>query len=162
MRRLVPPMLAVSLVGLWLLLNDTLAPGQIGLGVVLAVAFALGVARMRPLQPKVGRLPLAIKLMFVVLFDIVRSNIGVGRVILGLVRDHQVKSGFLDVPLDLRDPHGLAVLAMIVTSTPGTVWVELSGDGGTLRLHVLDLQDEAGWIRTIKQRYERPLQEIFE
>jgi len=158
----IPPMLAIALIGLWLLLNDTLEPAQIVLGGVLAVLFTLGIARMRPLQPRVRRLPLAIKLIFVVLMDIVRSNIAVGRVILGLVRDHEVKSGFLDIPMQLRDPHGLAVLSMIVTSTPGTVWVELSPDGGTLRLHVLDLQDEAGWIRLIKQRYERPLLEIFE
>ncbi len=162
MRRSIPPMLAIVLVCLWLLLNDTLEPAQIVLGGVLAILFTLGSAQMRPLQPKVRRLPLALKLIFVVLFDIVRSNVGVGRVILGLVRDHQVKSGFLDIPMELRDPHGLAVLAMIVTSTPGTVWVELSPDGGTLRLHVLDLQDEAAWIRLIKQRYERPLMEIFE
>ncbi|HEX9772068.1 MAG TPA: Na+/H+ antiporter subunit E, partial [Steroidobacteraceae bacterium] len=90
------------------------------------------------------------------------SNIGVGRIILGLVRERQVRSGFLAIPLDLRDPHGLAVLAMILTSTPGTIWVDLSPDGGTLTLHILDLRDEAEWIRTIKHRYERPLMEIFE
>ncbi|HWK75652.1 MAG TPA: Na+/H+ antiporter subunit E [Povalibacter sp.] len=162
MKQAIPPMLAIALTCLWLLLNDTLEPAHIVLGGVLAVLFTLGIAQMRPLQPKVRRLPLAIKLIFVVLIDIVRSNIAVGRVILGLVRDHEVKPGFLDIPMQLRDPHGLAVLSMIVTSTPGTVWVALSPDGGTLRLHVLDLQDEAGWIRLIKQRYERPLLEIFE
>jgi multicomponent K+:H+ antiporter subunit E len=73
-----------------------------------------------------------------------------------------VKSGFLDVPLDLRDAHGLAVLAAIVTSTPGTVWVDLARDGSTLTLHVLDLRDEAAMIRTIKRRYESALLEIFE
>jgi multicomponent K+:H+ antiporter subunit E len=31
-----------------------------------------------------------------------------------------------------------------------------------LMIHVLDLVDEAEWIRTIKQRYERHLLEIFE
>ena len=69
--------------------------------------------------------------------------------------DAQVRSGFLEIPLDLRDDHGLAVLACIVTSTPGTVWAGLSPDRATLTLHVLDLRDEDAWIRTIKQRYER-------
>ena len=48
----------------------------------------------------------------------------------------------MQIPLDLQDAHGLAVLACIVTSTPGTVWVGLSPDGATLTLHVLDLDDE--------------------
>lgn len=157
-----PFMLIIALLGLWLLLNDTLEPGHIALGAVLAVLFALSVGRMRPLQARLRRLPLVIKLMFTVLLDIVRSNIGVARVILGLVRDHDVRSGFVRIPLDMRDPHGLAGLAMIVTSTPGTVWVELTPDGSTLTLHVLDLKDETALIRMIKQRYERPLREIFE
>ncbi len=54
------------------------------------------------------------------------------------------------------------MLACIVTSTPGTVWAGLSPDGATLTLHVLDLQDEDEWIRTIKRRYESRLMEIFQ
>jgi multicomponent K+:H+ antiporter subunit E len=54
------------------------------------------------------------------------------------------------------------MLAMILTATPGTVWVDLSTDSSELTLHVLDLKDETQWVRTIKQRYERPLMEIFE
>jgi multicomponent K+:H+ antiporter subunit E len=82
--------------------------------------------------------------------------------VLGLTHGREVSSGFLDIPLDMRDPHGLAVLAMIVTATPGTVLSGLADDSSMLRLHVLDLQDPEAWIRTIKQRYERPLREIFE
>jgi multicomponent K+:H+ antiporter subunit E len=101
-------------------------------------------------------------LLFRVLLDIVKSNIAVGRIVLGLTHGREVKSGFLDIPLEMRDPHGLAVLAMIVTATPGTVWAGLAEDSSVVRLHVLDLQDPDAWIRTIKQRYEGPLREIFE
>jgi multicomponent K+:H+ antiporter subunit E len=97
-----------------------------------------------------------------VFVDIVRSNVSVARIIFGLTHGRQITSGFVDIPLDMRDPHGLAVLAAIVTSTPGTVWANLSIDGTTLTLHVLDLKDEAAWITTIKQRYERLLMEIFD
>ena len=75
-------------------------------------------------------------------WDIVRSNFAVARIVLGLVGTRQVRSGFVQIPLDLREDHGLAVLACIVTSTPGTVWAGLSPDGATLTLHVLDLQDQ--------------------
>jgi multicomponent K+:H+ antiporter subunit E len=83
-------------------------------------------------------------------------------IVLGLVRDRRICSGFVDIPLELRDPHGLAVLAMIVTATPGTVWAGLSPDGATLTLHMLDIRDEQEWIRWFKDRYERRLMEIFE
>jgi len=162
MRRL-PILLVGGLLAMWLLLNGTLAPVQIVVGTVLAVSLVLVFRAARPVQPRLRRPQIAMRLFAHVLLDIVRSNFAVARVILGFVRDRKVSSGFVKVPLDLRDPHGLAVLAAIVTSTPGTVWADLARDGSTLTLHVLDLQDdEAAWVRTIKQRYERALMEIFE
>ena len=54
------------------------------------------------------------------------------------------------------------MLAIILTSTPGTLWVEYEASTGRLLLHVLDLVDEEVWIRLIKDRYECRLMEIFE
>ena len=67
----------------------------------------------------------------------------------------------MDIPLELRDPYGLATLACIITSTPGTVWVDFNETSGILTIHVLDLIDTTEWVRTIKGRYEGPLLEIF-
>ena len=156
------PVLAGVLVLMWLVLNDTLAPAQVLLGVVLALALGRWAARMRPLWPRLRHPHLAVGLLWVVFVDIVRSNIAVGRIVLGLVHRRSIHSGFLDIPLELRDPHGLAVLATIITSTPGTVWVGHDSERRTLTLHILDLEDEAAWIRLIKDRYERPLIRIFQ
>ena len=71
-------------------------------------------------------------------------------------------SDFVAIPLDLRDPTGLAVLACIVTSTPGTAWVEYDPQSGVLLIHVLDLVDKDEWVALIKNRYEALLREIFE
>lgn len=157
-----PILLMIGLLAIWLVLQDTLALPQIALGILLSVGATLAFRAARPVQPRLRKPLVALRLVSRVLLDIVRSNIAVARIILGLVRHRKVRSGFLQVPLDLRDPHGVAVLAAIITSTPGTVWVELARDGRMLTLHVLDLQDEQQWVYTIKQRYERPLREIFE
>ena len=66
------------------------------------------------------------------------------------------------VPLELRDAHALAALAVITTVMPGTVWSELAPDRSALLLHVFDLADEAAFIAHFKARYEQPLKEIFE
>ncbi len=161
MRR-IPPVLTCVLVVIWLLLNNSLSLAHILLGIVIAVLLMLAAAQLRPVHPRLSQLWVAVPLIVMVLIDIVRSNIGVARIVLGLVRDRKVHSGFIDIPLALRDPHALSILAAIVTSTPGTAWAGLSADGGTLKLHVLDLKDESEWIRTIKERYERPLMRIFE
>jgi multicomponent K+:H+ antiporter subunit E len=158
----VPPLLTILLLAIWLTVSGGLSAGQIALGAVLSVLLVLGIAQLRPVRPRPRRLYLAIPLAATVLLDILRSNLGVARVVLGLVRKRPVRSGFLDIPLQLADPHGLTILAVIVTSTPGTAWAGLSADGRTLTLHVLDLHDEQATIELIKQRYEQPLRRIFE
>lgn len=156
------PVLVLALTAMWLVANDTLSPGQVVLGMLVATALAWWASKMRPLRPRIRRPWLAVALLVTVFVDIVRSNIGVGRIILGLSGKREIRTGFLEIPLELDDPHGLAVLATIITSTPGTVWVEHSAERRRLVLHVLDLRDEQEWIRTIKQRYERPLIRIFQ
>ena len=132
------------------------------LGAVLSVVFVLAVAQLRPVRPSVHRLYLAMPLVGIVLVDILRSNFSVAAIVLGLARRSQVHSGFLHIPLELRDPHGLTLLAVMVTSTPGTSWAGVSADGATLTLHVLDLKDEEEMIQFIKRRYEQPLLRIFQ
>lgn len=160
--RRVSPVLVAVLAVIWLLLNEALSLGQLLLGIALSMLLVWFGANLRPVRASLHRVDRAAGLFFVVFWDIVRSNFAVARIVLGLVGKRRVRSGFLQVPLDLRDDHGLAALACIVTSTPGTVWAGLSPDRSTLTLHVLDLRDEAEWVRTIKQRYERRLMEIFE
>jgi multicomponent K+:H+ antiporter subunit E len=157
----VSPTVVVYLTVLWLVLQQTITPEQVVLGVVLAILLAWASSKLRPVRAPLRRLDLATALILVVLVEIVRSNIAVARVVLNLVR-HEVRSGFVQIPLELRDPHGLAALAAIVTATPGTVWAGLSADGKILTLHILDIEDEQKWIRYIKDRFERPLLRIFE
>lgn len=157
-----PPVLIAVLAGMWLLLNQSVAPGQVVLGVILAMTLAWASVVLRPVQPKLSRAHLAIVLLVRALKDIARSNVNVARIVLGLVRRRDIRSGFVDIPLRLKDPHGLAVLAGIVTATPGTVWAGLDLSTNTLTLHVLDLTSEAEWIEWIKNRYEGLLIGIFE
>ena len=93
--------------------------------------------------------------------DVVRSNFEVARAVL-TQRAADITSAFVRVPLDIRDPNALAVLAAIVAATPGTAWAELSLDRRVLLIHVLAVSDEAQFIASVQQRYERYLKEIFE
>ena len=92
--------------------------------------------------------------------EIVRSAIAVSRLIILPKRDG-LNSRFMRIPLDLRNPYGLALLSCLINSTPGTVWVELTPERNELVLHVFDLHSEEWWIDTIKTRYEKPIIEIF-
>jgi multicomponent K+:H+ antiporter subunit E len=154
------PLLSLALLLLWLLLNQSISAGHVILGSVIAVLASWGMAALRPEKPRIRRLGAALRLLSMVLADILRSNLAVGRIIVRS-REPGVNAGFMTIPLDLRSRQGLAVLSIIITSTPGTIWVNYDAAKGTLLLHVLDLVDETVWVRTIKDRYERLLMEIF-
>ncbi len=161
MKRWLPfPLLSLALLGTWLALNQSLATGQVILGALVALGGGLALAMLQAPRNRIRR-PLAIaELAWLVLVDIVRSNIAVAQIVLHPGHRRQT-SGFLEIPLELRDPGGLAVLACIITATPGTAWARYDSRRSILTIHILDLVDEEAWIRTIKGRYERRLREIF-
>jgi multicomponent K+:H+ antiporter subunit E len=162
MTRLLPfPLLSAGLLALWLLLNQSLAPGQVLIGIAAALVGGWALTALAPPKARVRRIPILLRLAGLVVADIVRSNIAVARLILTPHR-REITSGFVDIPLTLRDPYGLAMLASIITATPGTVWVNFDAASGTLTIHVLDLVEEQQWIATVKGRYEQCLLEIFE
>lgn len=162
MRRWLPyPLFALALLAMWLLLYQSLAPGHVVLAAGLAVGGVLSVAALELPWARLRRPRALLKLLLLVFHDIVRSNIAVARIIIG-PRPVGLTSGFMEIPLEMRSPYGLAALATIITATPGTLWVDYSSHRSVLTIHVLDLVDENAWIETIKRRYERLLMEIFE
>ena len=155
--------LFLLLIALWLVLNESLAPGHLLLGAALALAASAVYRRLRSGHPapRARRPWTAVRLAFTVAADIVASNFAVGRIDLGLRRAGRT-AGFLPIQLALRHPAGLATLACIVTATPGTSWVRYDREQGLLTLHVLDLVEPEATADHFRQRYEKPLMEIFE
>ena len=159
--RLLPyPLLSAMLALVWMVLNQSMSAGTILLGAVLGVVLARAYGVLQPPKARPRKPWTALRLFGRVVVDITRSNLAVARLILAGKRE--VNSGFVAIPLVLTDRHGLAVLACIITSTPGTVWVSYDARASVLLIHVLDLVNEDTWIATIQRRYESLLLEIFE
>ena len=162
MKRLFPaPILSLAIMALWLLLNRSLAASDVLLGLVVAFAAPALSAPLRPTPVRIRRPATIVRLVFAVMRDVVASNIHVAWLILAS-RKQGPRAAFVAIPLELRDPNGLAALALITTVVPGTVWSEFSLEGDMLLLHVFDVEDTATFIAHYKDRYERPLREIFE
>ena len=163
MTRLIPyPLFSLCLAAIWLLISATLAPAHIVLGLALGIVGGLILARLQPPAGRVGLRAAALAaLLWLFFVDVVRSNIAVLRIVLHpAIRGRT--SGFLSLPLELRHPGGLAILACIITATPGTSWARYDAAGNVLTIHMLDLVDEQAWIAQFKDRYERRLMEMFQ
>jgi len=153
------PIHSLLLFVVWLLLNNTLAPGHIVLGAILALAIPIISVPLKNKQPRVKRLLLTSKYILRVLADIVVANIEVSILVLGPVR--RLQPAFIAIPLDIHEELPITLLASTVSLTPGTVSSELSDDYKWLYIHALHVTDEQELINTIKSRYEAPLKEIF-
>lgn len=155
------PLLALLLLIIWLLVNQSVSVGQILLGSVLSLSLCWVVLSLDPQKSRIRKPALLVTLLGHIILDVARSNLAVARVILR-GRHRKQTSGFLRLQLELQDRNALAVLACILAATPGTIWLEFDTAKRTLLLHILDLVDEQHWIDLIKMRYEAPLREIFE
>lgn len=158
--RLFPmPLHSVLLFTIWLLLNNTLAPGHIVLATFLAIAIPLITSGLQTPQPSFRKPLHTLRYALLVVWDIIVANFEVALLVIG--RNKKLAPAFIAVPLDIRHEFPITILASTVSLTPGTVSAEVSEDNQWLYVHVLHMTDKDALISLIKQRYERPLMEIF-
>lgn len=162
LKRLVPaPLMSAALLALWLVLAREASVGQLLLGLALALVVPILTSKLRPTTVRVRRPLVVLRFILTVGADVLRSNLEVAWSVVAW-RWRRPDSQFVIVPLELRDPLGLAALSMVTTVIPGTVWSELALDRSALLLHVWDVGEEDAFVSRFKARYERPLREIFE
>lgn len=160
MKRVLPhPVFSVTIWLLWLVINNSIAPGTLLMGALVAIVVPLYSRNFWPHQARVRRPWRLIRLLGTVLYDIVVANFQAAKLILGPRR--ALRPGFVIVPLDLENPIAITMLTSFISLTPGTVSAELSADRKTLAVHSLDVALPEQVIAHIKQRYEAPLLEIF-
>lgn len=161
MRHLLPyPLLAASLALMWLLLAG-FTRGQFVLAVAVAIGATHAFKALGEPSPKIRRWLAIPELIGLVLYDVALSNAYVAWILVSGSRRPR-SSGFVTVPIRLRNPTGLAVLAIVLTSTPGTAWLDYNAARGEVLIHVFDLNEKQDWAELITNRYEKRLLEIFE
>ena len=160
-RRIVPsPLTSAAVFALWLVLARTASAGHLAVALALAIGLPLLITNLRP-RVRVRRPWVVVRFVLTVGQDVVISNFQVAWRVVAW-RWCAPRSKFVVIPLELRDPVGLAALAMVTTVVPGTVWSELAADRSALLLHVWHVEDEQPFVAQFKARYEQPLREIFE
>jgi multicomponent K+:H+ antiporter subunit E len=128
------------------------------------VAILLGIIIPKLVQPFIVRTPnihwfLALKLFFVVLWDIIVCNFKVAKQVLGSNKNLHPK--WYRVPLETDHEQVNTLLAMIITTTPGTVSAGIDQERGDILVHSLSTDDPEADVLDIKARYETALMAIF-
>jgi multicomponent K+:H+ antiporter subunit E len=160
--RILPhPGLTLLLTLVWQLLVNKITPGNILLGFGLGIVIPLLTSAWWPDRPRLRHPVKIAAYILLVIWDVIRANFIVAWLIL-FYRNTSLQSRFITVPIDLRTPEAITVLAGTITMTPGTVTSDMSSCGRSLLIHCLHAPDPDAVVAEIKQRYERRLKEIFE
>lgn len=160
-RRWLPhPSMSFALLVVWVLLFNSLAPLVLVSGLLVAWVFPLLTRAFWPEVPHVRHRGKLLHYILMVLGDIVLANLVALRLILGPRRN--LNPAWIEVPLDIRDPYAITILASTISLTPGTVTCEVGPGHARLLVHALNASDPEVLVAEIKRRYEAPLKEIFE
>ena len=154
------PLMTAVLVLLWMLLLNSFSVGGLLVGVVLGVVISHLTSQFWPERPPIKSYRKALAYLGLVAWDVVVANLQVARLILFRRKD-ALNVRWVVLPLELRSPEAISVLAGTITMTPGTVSCDLSADGRSLLVHCLDAPDAEEAVRAMKDRYEARLKEIF-
>jgi multicomponent Na+:H+ antiporter subunit E len=73
----------------------------------------------------------------------------------------ELRPGIFAYPLKLSSDFEITLLANLITLTPGTLSVEVSGDRKTLFVHAIDCSDVDKTVREIRDGFERKIEEAF-
>ena len=161
LRWLLPhPLLTLLLAVVWTLLQNQVSAGMVVFGVILGIVIPRMTYVWWPDRPSGFRLGKMMSYVFIVLWDIMVANVQVAWIVLTRPNS-KLRPTWVVVPLDLRLPEAITILAGTITLTPGTVSADLSDEGRCLLIHTLDTDNPDKVRDEIKQRYERRLMEIF-
>lgn len=154
------PFLTILLTIVWILLQNKLSAGMLVFGLILGIVIPIITARWWTDRPQGIRPFRMFAYVVLVLWDIIIANIQVAWIIL-TKSNTRMRPAWVVIPLDLREPEAISILAGTITLTPGTVSADLSESGRYLLVHALDAEDPDAVRDEIKHRYERRLKEIF-
>jgi multicomponent K+:H+ antiporter subunit E len=144
----------------WVLAFNRLSLAVLAGAVLLAIAVPLATARFWPEYPHRVRYGAALHFAALFAWDVLVANVRVAALVLGPRRN--LRPALFEVPLDVRDPFVIALLAAVVSLTPGTVSADHDPVRGTLLVHGLAVHDADHEVRRIKTRYERALRAVFD
>lgn len=143
----------------WVALTGDATPGNAVFALALA---ALALVAARPLGPggfarvRWARLP-----GFVLYFgwQVLLANARVARAVLAPLP--RLRPAIVAIPLTLERDAEIALLANLITLTPGTLSLEVSEDQRTLYVHALGVADVEAVRAEVREGFERRVKEVL-
>jgi multicomponent Na+:H+ antiporter subunit E len=143
----------------WAALTGEFTPGNLAGGFVMGYV-VLWLARGALGQSSYFvKVPQVIAFIGYFLWELVKANVRVAAEV--LTPGHQMRPAIVAIPLDLRSPLAITLLAQMITLTPGTLSLDVSSDRRVLYVHSMYVDDIDAFRRSIKDGFERRLLQVL-
>ncbi|MGQ9888782.1 MAG: Na+/H+ antiporter subunit E [Aggregatilineales bacterium] len=93
------------------------------------------------------------------LWELIKANVRVAYEV--LTPGHTMRPAIVAIPLDVRTPLAITLLAQMITLTPGTLSLDVSSDRRVLYVHAMYVDDVDAFRRSIKNGFERRLRDVL-
>jgi multicomponent Na+:H+ antiporter subunit E len=129
------------------------------------VGFVLGYATLWVGQRAMGASSYFVKVRQVIsfagffLWELLLANLRVAYDI--VTPGYFMRPGVIAIPLDVKSDAEITLLANLITLTPGTLSLDVSTDRRTLYIHAVYVKDLEKFRQSIKDGFERRVQEVF-
>ena len=149
----------IALAFLWALLNGEVNDTNLIIGFLIGYLI-LGTVRFRNQTTSYfAKVSQAVRFALVFLKELMVSSVRVAYDVI-TPTDH-AKPGVIAVPLDAETDAEIALLANVITLTPGTLSLDVSEDRKTLYIDAMFIDDPDAMRREIKDGLEKRLLELM-
>jgi multicomponent Na+:H+ antiporter subunit E len=144
----------------WVSLNGEFNAENLGVGLVLGYAMLwLTHSRARS-SDYFLRVMRTISFVIFYIWEVVLANLRVAAMVLSPT--FKMRPGIIAIPLSIKTDAAITLLANLITLTPGTLSIDVSDDRKTLYVHTVNLNDPESFRKSIKEGFERRVQELME
>jgi multicomponent Na+:H+ antiporter subunit E len=150
---------AIGLALLWVFVTGDVTVSNLVVGFVIGYIVLMFAERVPGFRSTAIRVWRWLALLIFFLRELWVSNLNVAYLVIAPRPNFQ--PGVVAVPLDARTDAEITLLANLITLTPGTMSVEVSDDRRVLYVHGVHVSDREGFIRSIKQGFERRVLEVM-
>lgn len=143
----------------WVGMTGAFNASNLVIGFIVGWMVLLVLRGPRAMRSHLFRVWRAIELLAFFIWELLLANMRVAWDV--VTPTHLMRPGVIAVPLDARDDLEILILANMVSLTPGTLSLDLSGDRTVLYIHAMYLHDRERITRAIKHGFERRLLEVM-
>lgn len=143
---------------IWMFLNnDSSSPGFV-IGYLVGMVIIVVLRRLWPGELYLVRVWAIIKLLLLFIRELLASSFVLIRQVIRPKLTN--RPGIFAYTTELKSDWEITILSCLICLTPGTLTLEVSGDGRTLYIHAMDIEDVGLLSEQIKGTFEKSIREV--